>query len=121
MYSTTVTSSQCANGVSEDTFGDWVAEPTDVEAEFIGNGVTRITWMDQLGAEGEYYNIWVSQYRTQGSQFAENVSLTWLASVPDGIMTYDVQLPEDTTRTSFYFVTSVARYGYLCRLLLGGG
>lgn len=112
VYSTTVTSSQCANGVSEDTFGDWVAEPTDVEAEFIGNGVTRITWMDQLGAEGEYYNIWVSQYRTQGSQFAENVSLTWLASVPDGIMTYDVQLPEDTTRTSFYFVTSVARYGY---------
>tara|TARA_Y100000994_G_scaffold132255_1_gene108398 strand:+ start:1459 stop:4659 length:3201 start_codon:yes stop_codon:yes gene_type:complete len=100
--------------VYEDAFNNWVAEPTNVQATFLGNGVTRVTWNDQIGAEGEIYHIWRSQYRTQGIDFVENESLEWQGSVTDGIGTFDVHLPDGIkTDGIHYFVTSEARYGHL--------
>ena len=55
----TVDESNCAT-VFENTFDPWIAEPTDVSAEYIGNALTRVTWTDQIGVEGEIYNIWRS-------------------------------------------------------------
>ena len=92
IYDTQIPSNSC-NSVFEDAFYDWIAEPTDVEAVFIGNSQTQITWVDQLGAEGEMYNIWRSNYRVTGSQFVENVSVEYIASVTDGIQEYIVDIP----------------------------
>ena len=97
--------------VSEDSDEGWVKEPTNVNATFIGDGVTRVTWTDQAGIEGERYHIWKSTYRVQGAQFTQNQSLMWQGSVPDGIEQFDVQLPDGlTSATSHYFVTSEALY-----------
>ena len=97
--------------VSEDSDEDWVKEPTNVNATFIGNGVTRVTWTDQVGIEGERYHIWKSTYRVQGPQFSQNQSLMWQGSVPDGVEQFDVQLADGlTSATSHYFVTSEALY-----------
>ena len=99
------------DSVSEDSDEEWVKEPTNVQAEFIGNGITRVTWTDQVGVEGERYHVWRSSYRVQGPQFAENVSLMWMGSVPDGVETFDVQLEDEMTSAStHYFVTSEAMY-----------
>ncbi len=95
----------------EDSDADWVKEPTNVKATFLGNGITRVTWTDQMGVEGERYHIWRSSYRVTGAEFAENASLMWMGSVSDGVEVFDVQLEDDvSTLSSFYFVTSEAIY-----------
>ena len=78
IYNTQIPNHSCVS-VFEDAFYDWIAEPTNVQATFIGDSQTRITWVDQLGAEGEVYNIWRSNYRVSGSQFVENVSVEYIA------------------------------------------
>jgi len=94
----------------ENAFFNWIAEPTKVSAEFIGNQTTRVSWEDQLGAEGEVYHIWRSDYRVTSSQFLENSTVYWMASVPDGVQTVDIIIPPEVNRNSFYFVTSEALY-----------
>ena len=97
--------------VDEDADQEWIKEPTNVNATFIGDGITRVTWTDQLGIEGERYHIWRAGMRVVGSQFVENQSLHWMGSVSDGIEQFDVQLADDTSGTNyFYFVTSEALY-----------
>ena len=97
--------------VSEDADGSWVKEPTNVNATFIGDGKTRITWTDQFGIEGERYHIWRAGYRVTGAEFVQNQSLFWMGSVSDGIEQFDVQLDEDISASNvFYFVTSEALY-----------
>ena len=99
--------------VYEDAFYDWVAEPTNVMATFIGNSQTLVTWNDQLGAEGEKYHIWRANFLHTGSQFTElteNVTIFYQGTVTDGIEEFMVTVPEEVDRTSFYFVTSEALY-----------
>jgi hypothetical protein len=104
----------CSNEIFEDSFSPWIAEPTNVLAEYIGAGKTRVTWTDQLGVEGELYHVWWSNYRVVEGQFVENQSAHWLASVPDGFGEAIVDVPAGEYRdNSFYFVTSQARYGHL--------
>ena len=104
----------CATQIYEDTFTPWIAEPTDVAAEYLGGAKTRVTWTDQLGAEGEIYHVWWSNFPVPGSQFTENSSLFWVDSVPDGFGEAIVDVPLGVTRDpSYYFVTSEARYGHL--------
>ena len=111
-YSTFVPWSSC-DIVFEDAFNHWVAEPTNVNAVFLGDGVTRVTWVDQLGAEGEKYHIWKSSYRVTGNEFVENTTLDWLGTVPDGVQQFDAMLDDDISTASFYFVTSEALYGHV--------
>ena len=100
------------NPIEENAFYGWVAEPTNVDAVFLGDRTTRITWDDQLGVEGEIYHIWYSTYRVIGAQFVENQTLMYLGTVSDGIGYFDIQVPDDEYRTnSFYYVTSEALYG----------
>ena len=101
---------QSCSSVYEDAFYDWTAEPTNVIATFIGNSQTLITWSDQLGAEGEKYHVWRSNYLVSGSQFVENVTLEYQGTVTDGIEQFTAQVPPEVDRTSFYFVTSEALY-----------
>ena len=97
--------------VTEDSNENWVKEPTNVFAEFIGNGTTRVTWIDQAGVEGERYHIWRAGGRVLGSQFVENESMIWMGSVPDGVEKFDATIPDDTISAyTFYFVTSEALY-----------
>ena len=102
--------SQSCSSVYEDAFYDWIAEPTNVIATFIGDSETLITWNDQLGAEGEKYHIWRSNYLVSGSQFVENVTVEYQGTVTDGIQQFTAQIPQEVDRTSFYFVTSEALY-----------
>ena len=94
----------------ENAFYNWTAEPTGVMATFVGNSETLITWNDQLGAEGEMYHIWRSNYLVSGSQFVENVTMEYQGTVTDGIQQFTAQIPPEVDRTSFYFVTSEALY-----------
>lgn len=94
----------------ENAFYNWTAEPTGVMATFVGNYETLITWNDQLGAEGEMYHIWRSNYLVSGSQFVENVTMEYQGTVTDGIQQFTAQIPPEIDRTSFYFVTSEALY-----------
>ncbi|PXY76791.1 MAG: hypothetical protein CXX80_02510 [Methanobacteriota archaeon] len=104
----------CATPIYEDTFTPWIAEPTNVAAEYLGDAKTRVTWTDQIGAEGEIYHIWWSNFPVPGSQFNENSSLFWVTSVPDGFGEAIADVPLGVTRDpSYYFVTSEARYGHL--------
>lgn len=96
--------------VYEDAFYNWVAEPKNVVATFLGNSQTLVTWNDQLGAEGEIYHIWRSNYLVSGSQFVENVTMEYLGTVTDGIQQFVATVPPEQDRTSFYFVTSEALY-----------
>jgi hypothetical protein len=117
VFSTDISPNACSDTVEEDAFTPWIAEPSDVYAEFIGNKTTRVSWTDQLGVEGERYHIWTSSYRVQGVHWASpsgNDSLTWLGSVSDGIGYFDVDLPEGINDANpFYFVTTEALYGHL--------
>ena len=61
----------------EDAFTNWIAEPDDVVATFIGDSTTRITWNDQLGVEGERYHIYWSNYPVP-EDFRENETLYWI-------------------------------------------
>ena len=97
--------------VDEDADQEWIKEPTNVNATFIGDGITRVTWTDQVGVEGERYHIWRSGMRVIGSQFVENQSLFWMGSVSDGVEQFDVQLADDISGSNYYyFVTSEALY-----------
>jgi hypothetical protein len=112
VINTATDSNSCTNSIEENAFFSWVAEPTNVKAEFMGERTTRVTWNDQMGVEGEIYHIWHGTYRVSGSQFVENQSLTWLGTVSDGVGSFDVTVPDDEFRTNqFYFVTSEALYG----------
>ena len=123
-----ITSSQlfatsCSSAVFEDTFGSWIKEPTNVKAEYLGASKTRVTWTDQIGAEGETYNVWWSSYPVVVTnpddpvQFRDSGALQnmfLLAIVPDGFGEAIVDVPEGISRTqSYYFVTSDVRYGHL--------
>lgn len=113
----------CSSLVFEDTFGSWVKEPTNVKAEYIGASKTKVSWTDQIGAEGETYNVWWSSYPVvvtnpdnpvefRDSGDLQNMFL--LATVPDGFGEAIVDVPGGIFRTqSYYFVTSDARYGHL--------
>ena len=102
----------CTNAIEENAFYGWVAEPTNVQATFMGDQTTRVTWNDQLGVEGEIYHLWYSTYRVIGAQFVENQTLMYLGTVADGVGYFDIAVPEDEYRTnSFYYVTSEALYG----------
>ena len=112
-YNTDISSSSCAT-VDEDSDENWVKEPTNVKATFIGNLTTRVTWTDQAGVEGERYHIWRGGWRVQGPEFVENASLMWMGSVPDGVEQFDVTLEEGISATNtHYFVTSAAMYNCL--------
>ena len=112
--------SSCAARVFEDTFGIWIAEPTNVYAEYLGAGKTLVSWTDQVGVEGESYHIYYSNYQVvvvdpeNPVQFKEGENMIHLAQVPDGFGQVIVEVPAGLMRTqSFYFVTSDARYGHL--------
>ena len=115
VFNSDISEFSCSNGVLEDAFSPWIAEPTDVYAEFIGNKTTRVSWTDQMGVEGERYHIYTSSWRVGGAEWAaSNLSLTWLGSVSDGIGYFDVDLPEGLNDADpFYFVTTEALYGHL--------
>ena len=112
VFDTHIPQSSCST-VYEDAFYNWTAEPTQVTAEFIGNATTVVEWKDQLGAEGEVYHIWRSDYLVSGSQFVPNQTVFWMASVPDGIQIAHVDVPAEVDRLSFYFVTSEALYQHV--------
>ena len=115
VFSTDISANACSDAINEDAFSPWIAEPTDVYAEFIGNKTTRVTWTDQLGVEGEVYHIWTAGFRVTGEQWAsQNDSLAWVGSVSDGIGFYDVTLSDGLSGSQpFYFVTTEALYGHL--------
>ena len=109
-YNTEITLESC-DIADEDSDENWVKEPTNVKAEFIGNQTTRVTWTDQVGIEGERYHIWRAAWRVQGAEFLENMSVMWMGSVADGVEYFDVQLdPGVTSSSTHYFVTSEALY-----------
>lgn len=112
IYDTNIPSNSCST-VYEDAFYNWTAEPTQVTAEFVGNDTTVVQWKDQLGAEGEVYHIWRSDYLVSGGQFAPNQTVFWMASVPDGIQIANIEVPQEVDRLSFYFVTSEALYQHV--------
>ena len=70
-YNPAITSQSCAE-VDEDSDENWVKEPTNVQATFLGNRTTRVTWTDQAGVEGERYHIWRGGWRVQGAEFKVN-------------------------------------------------
>jgi len=114
VYSPNTTVNSCAGPVYEDAFSPWIAEPTQVHAEFIGDRITRVTWQDQLGVEGERYHIWHSNFRVTGAEFVANQSMNWLGSVSDGVGTFDVLLDTDILRdNAHYYVTTEALYGHI--------
>jgi hypothetical protein len=114
VFDSSISANACSS-VEEDAFGNWIAEPTDVHAEFIGNHTTRVTWTDQLGVEGERYHIWTSSWRVSGSEWQSfNGSLSWLGTVSDGIGFFDVELADGLIGIRpFYFVTTEALYGHI--------
>jgi hypothetical protein len=110
----------CAQPIFEDTFGLWIAEPTNVYAEYLGGGKTRVSWTDQVGAEGESYNIYRASYEVvvvdpnNPVQFIVDENMFFLANVPDGFGEIVVDVAEEVYReNSYYYVTSEARYGHL--------
>ena len=70
-YNSDISSQSCAD-VDEDSDENWVKEPTNVNATFLGNLTTRVTWTDQVGVEGERYHIWRGGWRVQGPEFKSN-------------------------------------------------
>ena len=115
-----VTGSACTGEILEDAFNNWIAEPTNVQAEYIGNSTTIITWTDQVGAEGETYYVWEGDWLVSGTQWENNPNvLTQVCEVPDGVQRCEVTIEWDIEGTipeqitSFYFVTSLARYGQI--------
>ncbi|MEE3083781.1 MAG: hypothetical protein VX320_06830 [Candidatus Thermoplasmatota archaeon] len=109
-HNNSVSSVACiTNPVTENTFDPWVAEPTNVFAEFLGNSQTRITWTDQLGVEGETYHVWRASERLTHLSNLEVVA-ELVATVPDSVETVTVDIPDGLQRSSYYCVTSLARY-----------
>jgi len=100
---------ESTNAVAEDTFTPWVAEPTNVYAEYLGGGQTTITWTDQLGVEGEQYHVWRSSVRLTSLSNLELVAEI-VATVPDSVETVTIDIEDDVDEPSFYCVSSLARY-----------
>ena len=114
VFNPNTTINSCAGPLFEDAFTPWVAEPTQVHAEFIGDRITRVTWQDQLGVEGERYHIWHSNFRVTGAEFVANQTMDWLGSVSDGVGTFDVLLDDNLLRdNAHYYVTTEALYGHI--------
>ena len=76
----------------EDAFSQWIKEPTLVEAAYLGQGTTRVTWVDQLGVSGERYHIWHASDRITGAEFIENGTIK-LGTVDEGVGTFDATVP----------------------------
>ena len=53
-------------------------------ATFIGDSQTLVTWNDQLGAEGEKYHIWRSNYLAKAPNLVK-MTLFYQGTVTDGI------------------------------------
>ena len=96
--------------VFEDTFDPWIAEPSDVSAIYIGNSVTRVSWTDQLGVEGEIYHVWRSSYPITNTSFVSVPFPLLMATVDAGTQYADVQVDANWTVNSYYCVTTKARY-----------
>jgi hypothetical protein len=111
-HNSTILASSIAGPIMENAFDPWVAEPTNVQAAYIGGGWTNVTWTDQMGAEGEYYHIWHSWTKLSA---ASNLTLeaTLAATVPDGVQYALIPVPIDKDRLSYYCITSVTRYNHL--------
>ena len=111
-HNSTILASSLAGPIMENAFDPWVAEPTNVQATYIGGGWTNVTWTDQMGAEGEYYHIWHSWTKLSA---ASNLTLeaTLAATVPDGVQYALIPVPIDKDRLSYYCITSVTRYNHL--------
>ena len=107
---------QLENAVEEDTFTPWIAEPTNVLAEYLGGGQTRVTWTDQIGVEGEQYHVWrscvqLTSMAFYGLQEGELPTCTELvATVPDSVETVTVSVADDVDELAYYSVSSLARY-----------
>jgi hypothetical protein len=101
-----------AGPIMEDAFNHWIAEPTNVQAFYLGGGLTNVSWVDQVGAEGESYHVWHSWTKLTA---ASNLTLeaTLMVTVPDGVQQAFVPVPDDKDRLSYYCVTSVTRYNHL--------
>ena len=113
-HNDSITSQVIGGPVLEDAFTYWVAEPTNVQAEYLGGGKTRVTWIDQVGAEGETYHVWYSKTKLSASSNLSNPDVAMLlATVPDGVQQAIVDTPPDVEREAFYCVTSEARYNHL--------
>ncbi len=107
-----VSSGSTSTLIFEDTFNPWIAEPTAVSASYM-NGVTSITWNDQMGAEGEVYHV----YRSVGTRLTSASNLTLeaelVATVPDGVQSAAYTVNPGVVQSSYYCVTTEARYGYV--------
>ncbi len=100
---------QFEDAVEEDTFTPWVAEPTNVFAEYLGGGQTTVTWTDQLGVEGEQYHVWRSSVRLTSLSNLELVA-ELVATVPDSVETVNIEIEDDIDEPTYYCVSSLARY-----------
>ncbi|MDE0574582.1 MAG: hypothetical protein OSB32_03255 [Candidatus Poseidoniales archaeon] len=100
---------QFEDAVEEDTFTPWVAEPTNVFAEYLGGGQTIVTWTDQLGVEGEQYHVWRSSVRLTSLSNLELVA-ELVTIVPDSVETATIEIGDDLDEPSYYCVSSLARY-----------
>nr|AIF02216.1 hypothetical protein [uncultured marine group II/III euryarchaeote KM3_155_E06] len=113
-HNDSITSQVIGGPVLEDAFTYWVAEPTNVQAEYIGGGQTSVTWIDQVGAEGETYHVWYSRTTLSATSNLSNPDVALLvATVPDGVQQAIVDTPPDIEREAFYCVTSETRYNHL--------
>ena len=100
---------QLEDAIEEDTFTPWVAEPTNVFAEYLGGGETNVTWTDQLGVEGEQYHVWRSSVRLTSLSNLELVA-ELVATVPDSVETVTIDLDDEIDEQIYYCVSSLARY-----------
>ena len=107
---TTVVNASRSDAVTEDTLDAWVSEPTDVTAEYLGNGQTLVKWLDQIGAMGELYRI----YWKNGSGASSAAGVFVMnANEGAGQVGVIINIPGGVSRTSWYCVTSVVPFGSL--------
>ena len=113
VVNTNTTANSCTNAIFEDAFYNWIAEPTNVNAEFIGDRTVRVTWNDQLGVDGEIYHIWHIAYPNMpGSQFVENQTANYLGTVSDSVGEFEFTVDAGNMLTEQAFcVTTEALYG----------
>ncbi len=104
----TIEDSNCVE-VWEDTFDPWITEPTDLSAEYIGNTITKVSWTDQIGVEGETYNVWRSNSVITSSTFISNPP-ELVASINANYEFADVIVNSTWSEDSYYCVTTKARY-----------
>ena len=114
LFDATTSGTSC-DSVEEDAFSNWEKEPTNVDAEFIGDRTIRVTWNDQLGVEGERYHIYSSNgVPTNTQQFATQT--TYHGFVNDNTEVFDIVIgPEIVSESGavlnwYIYVTSEAQY-----------